>query len=116
MRTRVRGLISRAVVAALFLGLAMSPTAPAGAADATATPIKHLVVIFGENISFDHYYGTYPIATNPSGASSSVNTGNTPGPGNVFGGSFLTPDFAAGHPLIGSGSQRVMQVGLKLTF
>jgi len=26
----------------------------------TATPIKHLVVIFDENISFDHYFGTYP--------------------------------------------------------
>jgi phospholipase C len=29
------------------------------------TPIKHLVVIFGENISFDHYFGTYPHASNP---------------------------------------------------
>jgi hypothetical protein len=34
----------------------------------------------------------------------------------VFGASFFTPDFAAGNPLIGSGSQRVMQLGLKLTF
>ena len=25
---------------------------------ATATPIQHLVVIFRENISFDHYFGT----------------------------------------------------------
>ncbi|MCX4163378.1 MULTISPECIES: phospholipase C [Paraburkholderia] len=33
----------------------------------TATPIKHLVVIYNENISFDHYFGTYPNATNPSG-------------------------------------------------
>lgn len=33
----------------------------------TATPIKHLVVIFNENVSFDHYFGTYPVATNPSG-------------------------------------------------
>jgi phospholipase C len=33
----------------------------------TATPIKHLVVIFQENISFDHYFGTYPVATNPKG-------------------------------------------------
>jgi len=31
----------------------------------TATPIKHLVVIFDENVSFDHYFGTYPIALNP---------------------------------------------------
>lgn len=34
---------------------------------ATATPIKHVVVIFGENISFDHYFGTYPNAANPTG-------------------------------------------------
>jgi phospholipase C len=38
----------------------------------TATPIKHLVVIFQENVSFDHYFGTYPnarkisLARNPS--------------------------------------------------
>jgi phospholipase C len=25
---------------------------------ATATPIKHLVVIFQENVSFDHYFAT----------------------------------------------------------
>jgi phospholipase C len=33
----------------------------------TATPIKHLVVIFQENVSFDHYFGTYPNAANTSG-------------------------------------------------
>src|SRR5208282_2246227 len=33
----------------------------------TATPIKHLVVIFDENNSFDHYFGTYPVAANPMG-------------------------------------------------
>jgi len=33
----------------------------------TATPIKHLVVIYGENVSFDHYFATYPHATNPPG-------------------------------------------------
>src|SRR5579859_1271196 len=33
----------------------------------TTTPIKHLVVIFQENVSFDHYFGTYPNAANPSG-------------------------------------------------
>jgi len=33
----------------------------------TATPIKHLVVIFDENVSFDHYFGTYPNATNTDG-------------------------------------------------
>ncbi|MHB8286287.1 MAG: phospholipase C [Caulobacteraceae bacterium] len=34
---------------------------------ATATPIKHLVVIYGENESFDHYFGTYPNAANTTG-------------------------------------------------
>src|SRR6201994_3917194 len=33
----------------------------------TATPIKHIVVIFQENISFDHYFGTYPHAANTGG-------------------------------------------------
>ena len=33
----------------------------------TTTPIKHVVVIFDENISFDHYFGTYPNAANTSG-------------------------------------------------
>jgi phospholipase C len=33
----------------------------------TATPIKHLVVIFDENVSFDHYFGTYPNAANSDG-------------------------------------------------
>lgn len=28
------------------------------------TPIDHLVIIFQENISFDHYFGTYPYALN----------------------------------------------------
>jgi phospholipase C len=37
------------------------------AAGRTATPIRHLVVIFDENVSFDHYFGTYPYAPNPAG-------------------------------------------------
>jgi phospholipase C len=57
-------------VAALAL-MVMVGTAPAHSASddssvKTTTPIKHLVVIFGENISFDHYFGTYPNAANPS--------------------------------------------------
>jgi phospholipase C len=33
----------------------------------TYTPIKHVVVIFQENVSFDHYFGTYPNAANLPG-------------------------------------------------
>jgi phospholipase C len=49
---------------------ASSMTAPAGSflfGPPTATPIKHLVVIFDENVSFDHYFGTYPFAANTDG-------------------------------------------------
>jgi len=31
------------------------------------SPIQHVVVIFDENISFDHYFGTYPKAANTDG-------------------------------------------------
>ena len=31
------------------------------------TLIKHLIVIFPENVSFDHYFATYPNAVNPQG-------------------------------------------------
>jgi phospholipase C len=33
----------------------------------TTTPIKHIVTIFDENVSFDHYFGTYPFAANTDG-------------------------------------------------
>ncbi|OIK04782.1 phospholipase [Streptomyces monashensis] len=38
-----------------------------GGHSSTATPIKHVVVLFDENISFDHYFGTYPKAANTDG-------------------------------------------------
>jgi len=44
----------------------------------TKTPIKHLVVIFNENRSFDHYFGTYPNALNPEGEPLFEPAKNTP--------------------------------------
>jgi phospholipase C len=44
----------------------------------TATPIKHVVVIFQENVSFDHYFGTYPKALNLSGETPFVASNRTP--------------------------------------
>jgi len=43
-----------------------APT-PAHRTGTTSTPIKHVVVIYQENVSFDHYFGTYPHASNTSG-------------------------------------------------
>ena len=44
----------------------------------TATPIKHLVVIFQENVSFDHYFGTYPFAANTDGTTFQAKKGTKP--------------------------------------
>ena len=49
-----------AVVTAAVPALASGDHAEAS----TLTPIKHLVVIFQENVSFDHYFATYPSAAN----------------------------------------------------
>ena len=56
-------------------GLDLGPLVNANAAPAKppakavigqpTTPIQHLVIIFQENVSFDHYFGTYPNALNP---------------------------------------------------
>ena len=51
----------------VIAGKAAAPVA--GSADTLATkyPIKHLVIVFNENRSFDHYFGTYPNALNVDG-------------------------------------------------
>src|SRR5215469_10251653 len=51
----------------LAFGLFLTPKPAQAQAGVPSTPIQHLVVIFGENISFDHYFGTYPNALNPQG-------------------------------------------------
>jgi phospholipase C len=53
------------VMIASILGL--SVVAPAQTTSETRTPVKHVVVIFQENASFDHYFGTYPNAANIDG-------------------------------------------------
>jgi phospholipase C len=49
------------------LALAAGCGLPQVRASTTATPIEHVVVIFQENVSFDHYFGTYPRSQNPAG-------------------------------------------------
>src|SRR5262249_31615529 len=52
----------------LLISFNLMDAIPVQAADSsTRTPIKHLVVIFNENISFDHYFGTYPNGLNLTG-------------------------------------------------
>src|SRR5215472_18729591 len=56
-----------AAAAATAATAAPKPTVHEAFLHRTSTPIKHLVVIFQENVSFDHYFGTYPNAANTSG-------------------------------------------------
>jgi phospholipase C len=73
MRTRrqLRPTSCLAAGAGLFLlvgaGYSGTSLAKDGGGPATASPIEHLVVIFQENVSFDHYFATYPVALNPTG-------------------------------------------------
>jgi phospholipase C len=71
------------IVAILALGSLVAGTVSAASisqssAPDSITPIKHLVVIFQENVSFDHYFGTYPNALNPAGEPSFKAVRNTP--------------------------------------
>jgi phospholipase C len=61
------GTLALATAAAALTTAAPGFAGERGGHPTTATPIKHLVVIFGENVSFDHYFGTYPKAANTDG-------------------------------------------------
>ncbi len=92
---------------------------PAGNGNSNSTPpvvitpttasaaIKHVVVIFGENISFDHYFGTYPNAVNTPGEPQFTAAANTPTPNNyVSNPSLLTqnPNLATNAVVSGNGT------------
>ena len=70
----------------------------------TTTPIKHVVVIFQENISFDHYFGTYPYATNPVTETPFYPKDDTPRVNNLLSGGLLTSNPNSVQPFrMGSG-------------
>src|SRR5215467_10465994 len=52
-------LLARALGALAISAMGVGP-----ASSTTTTPIQHVVVLFQENVSFDHYFGTYPVAAN----------------------------------------------------
>ena len=56
----------------------------------TTTPIKHVVVIFQENISFDHYFATYPHAENNPGETPFHAKDDTPRVNNLESSGLLT--------------------------
>ena len=70
-RRRTPRLAAAGVVVAAALTVPSSEPVPRGWAtvgdNRTTTPIKHLVVLFQENVPFDRYFGVYPHALNPPG-------------------------------------------------
>ena len=85
-RPRTSAVVLAAItgIAGIACLLASPTTATAATADHSAdttTPIKHVVVIYDENNSFDHYFGTYPNATNTDGTPFTAAAG-TPIPDN----------------------------------
>jgi phospholipase C len=80
---------------------ALPAASPAGSwtfTPGTATPIKHVVVIFDENVSFDHYFGTYPFAANTDGSTFHARPG-TPAVNGLY--AKITPNGPVG-PLLTS--------------
>jgi len=74
-------------------------------ANSTLTPIKHLVVIFQENVAFDYYFGTYPKVANPSGRNFSSSP-TTPSINNLTTG-LLTNNANFANPFLLNRSQAV---------
>ncbi len=68
----------------------------------TATPIKHLVIIYNENVSFDHYFATYPTATNPGGEPNFRAERGTPKVNNLANSHLLTHNPNSTNPANGS--------------
>lgn len=53
------------------------------------SPIKHVVVLYDENVSYDHYFATYPKAANTDGTTFTA-AANTPANNNLVSSKLLT--------------------------
>jgi phospholipase C len=99
--------ISFALILSLVTGGAMNASSASLTSSRTTTPIKHLVVIFQENISFDHYFATYPYAKNPDGQPRFSASQNTPSINNLNSSGLLTNNTNAYQPFRFDRSQAV---------
>lgn len=82
-------------IAALVLNMLV--VGASARAQPLATPIEHVVVIFQENISFDHYFATYPKAVNPPGQPRFIAAPGTPSV-NGLNGSLLSDNPNSANP------------------
>jgi phospholipase C len=79
-----RSLVAGSAAVVAVAAVVAAVVGPFGALAHNGTPqsegsrIQHVVVIFQENVSFDHYFGTYPNAANPAGEPSFTARPGTP--------------------------------------
>jgi phospholipase C len=100
-RTKVSIAIPMILLGVLLTANIAADANPPAPGPETTTPIQHVVVIFDENTSFDHYFATYPVATNPPDEPQFTAAPDTPSVVGL-GGPLLTENpnaLAAGNPL-----------------
>src|SRR3984885_11988545 len=92
----MRSFLANGISVTLTFGLVMNPFIASAQtlAPTPTTPIQHVVVIFGENESFDHYFGTYPKAVNPPGQPRFTALPGTPSANNYE----ITPSLLTSNP------------------
>jgi phospholipase C len=80
----------------VLTGCASSPVTSGGGSSpvTSAAVIQHVVVIYDENESFNHYFGTYPNAQNNAGETSFTAAAGTPTPNNYI----SNPSLLTGNP------------------
>jgi phospholipase C len=87
-------------IAALLCAAGCCQTGSAQLRGEAVTPIRHVVVIFQENVSFDHYFATYPEAANLPGEPEFHARPDVPTPGvNGLSGSLLSANPNAAGPV-----------------
>jgi len=100
MITRKHPLYLRALATMASVSIMMMSPAGTRAQTETNTPIKHVVVIFQENISFDHYFGTYPVAENLNGETKFHARKDTPTVNNLVSAGLLTNNPNSVNPFL----------------
>ena len=55
-------ILTTTIIGLLITSMMLSGSMWAWEDDDTKTQIKHVVVVFQENVSYDHYFGVYPNA------------------------------------------------------
>src|SRR5260370_39468742 len=106
----MRKCLSQILVTGMLAGNLINPALMHAAGPAPATPIQHLVVIYQENVSFDHYFGTYPNATNPPGQPAFTAAPGTPLV-NGLNGMLLTLNPNSLNPANGKGQMNPWRLG-----